>query len=87
MTAKKNNIRRNAIIITAIVSVVTVLVLLNGELDSKIANHPKVVGMEVTQKHMKEKIDSVLSKQEVLNDKMDNLGDDMKQLLRNEYGP
>lgn len=85
MSGKKNNLRNKVLIITAIIAAIPVLFLLNGELDSKIADHPKIVGMEKTQEYLKEGIDSILSKQEVLNDRMDWMILEMGKLLISEY--
>lgn len=78
MIEKKNNIRRNYFYLTMVVAVISIFVFFQTQINSKIANHPKVVEMETNQKYTQKKLDSIDKQLEMLNRKID-------KLLREEY--
>ena len=78
---KVNGTRRMAWILAAVVSVIAIFMFIQGQMDAKIANHPKVVKMETTQQQICREL-------EKLNKRMDTLDDidrKLAKLLMEEY--
>lgn len=85
---KKNNalLRKWKLILTLITLAVGLLIVFESHLDSTVASHPKIVRIEVTQEYIVDKLDTVLSKQDVFMDVLNDLRYNMEKLTREEYG-
>lgn len=81
MSEKKNNLKRNVIVVGIIISIaISLVVFFQTQIDSKISNHPKIVTMEVNQRN----IDKTLKE---IKEQLKEIDRKVNKLLIEEYYP
>ena len=84
MTEKKNNLKRNVIVVGIIISIAISVIVFSQDqtdrIDSKISNHPKIVTMEVNQKNIEKTLEEIKKQLKEIDRKIN-------KLLIEEYYP